>query len=146
MKSIQSFNSVRILLLAVLAAGLSASLASAQEFEGKFTLPFEARWGQAVLPPGDYTFTVNDASSGKNIIVRGDSLTVIVFSNGGISDYKDTEHSELIAVRSGGGYRIVALQLAPLGLSLQYMMPKTEREVLAQAPQLIQRVSVRMGG
>ena len=59
MKSTRSLNSVRILLLAVLAAGLSASLARAQEYEGKFTLPFEARWGMAVLPPGDYSFRVN---------------------------------------------------------------------------------------
>ena len=59
MKSTRSLKSVRILLLAVLAAGLSASLASAQEYQGKFTLPFEARWGSAVLPAGDYTFRVN---------------------------------------------------------------------------------------
>jgi hypothetical protein len=45
MKSTRSLKSVRILLWAVLAAALSTSLASAQEYQGKSTLPFEAHLG-----------------------------------------------------------------------------------------------------
>jgi hypothetical protein len=78
MKSTRSLKSVRILLLAVLAAALSASLASAQDYEGKFTLPFEARWGMAVLPPGDYTFHVTACNNDGVWNEEGTSIAVIV--------------------------------------------------------------------
>lgn len=52
---------VMFLFLAFLATGIFAGVGSAQEeatWNGTFTLPFEARWGNTVLPPGGYTFRV----------------------------------------------------------------------------------------
>ncbi len=52
---------VMCLFLAYFATGIFAGVGSAKEEEtwiGTFTLPFEARWGNTVLPPGDYTFRV----------------------------------------------------------------------------------------
>ncbi len=41
----------------------AAGTASAQAaFKGKFTLPYEVRWGQAVLAPGDYSITMESTS------------------------------------------------------------------------------------
>ena len=66
MKRIRSF-ALSSLVLALIASCLSAGMAKAQEWQGQFTLPFEARWGQAILPAGDYSFTV-DQTLGAAVI------------------------------------------------------------------------------
>lgn len=51
---------VTFLAVAALASCFVARTANAQTtFHGKFTLPYEARWGKATLPPGDYTISVD---------------------------------------------------------------------------------------
>jgi hypothetical protein len=147
MNSTRSLKSVRILLLAVLAAGLSASLASAEEYDGKFTLPFEARWGVAVLPAGDYTFRVDTNNDSCIVSVdQGLRHVALIMVDGGASKGEVAGSSALIAVRSAGSYRIRALQLAELGVVLEYMPPKAERQILAQLPALFQRVPVIAAG
>jgi len=138
---------VRILLLAVLAAGLSASLARAQEYEGKFTLPFAARWGTAVLPAGDYSFRV-DASVEPCIVSvsQGPRGAALIMAESGASKGEMAGSSALIAVRSAGGYRIRALRLAEAGVVLEYSLPKAERQFLAQQPVLYQRLPVIAAG
>jgi hypothetical protein len=146
MNSTRSLKSVRILLLAVLAAGLSASLARAQEYEGKFTLPFEARWGVAVLPAGDYTFRANASQIPCMVSVsQGQQIVALILTNG--TDRGEVAGSSaLIAVRSAGSYRIRALQLAEAGVVLEYSPPKAERQILAQQPVLFQRMPVIAAG
>ncbi len=146
MKSTRSLKSVRILLLAVLAAGLSASLASAQEYQGKFTLPFEASWGGAVLPAGDYTFRVN-ASEGPCMVAvsQGRQIVALILTSG-TTRGEVAGSSALIAVRSAGSSHIRALQLAEAGLVLEYSPPKAERQILAQQPVLFQRLAVIAAG
>jgi hypothetical protein len=47
---------------AAIAAGLSVGSASAQPLvKVTFTLPYEVHWGKAVLPPGHYSITIDDA-------------------------------------------------------------------------------------
>jgi hypothetical protein len=146
MKSTRSLKSVRILLLAVLAAALSASLASAQDYEGKFTLPFEARWGKAVLPAGDYSFRVNASQIPCMVSVSQGRQTLAFILTSDTTRGRVAGSSALIAVRSAGSYRIRALQLAEAGVVLEYMPPKAERQMLAQQPVLFQRVPVIAAG
>ena len=147
MKSIRSLKSVRILLLAVLAAGLSASLASAQDYEGKFTLPFEARWGTAVLPAGDYSFRINTNNySCIALVSQGGRGVAFIMPDTAASRGEVAGSSALIAVRSAGSYRIRALQLAEAGVVLEYSPPKAERQILAQLPVHFQRVPVIAAG
>jgi len=145
MKTTRSFNLARVLLLAALAAGLNASLASAQDYKGTFTLPFEARWGAAVLPAGDYSFTVDPYSTvciAK--ISQGTRYLGMVMATGRL-EQETGGSSALTAVRSGGKYRITALRLAEDGVIFSYLPPKAERQqFMAQAPQLIRRVPVLM--
>jgi hypothetical protein len=142
MKSTRSLKSVRILLLAVLAAGLSASLASAQEYEGKFTLPYEARWGKAVLPAGDYSFRVNPSRDSCITLVSQGRRGVALILTSKTTRGEVAGSSALITVRSPGSYRIRALRLAEAGMVLEYMPPKAERQLVAQQPVLFQRVPV----
>ncbi len=58
MKTTGSFSLGKSLVYGLLAASLFQKMAAGSDIEGKFKLPFEARWGSAILPPGDYTFSI----------------------------------------------------------------------------------------
>jgi hypothetical protein len=57
---------VKVMVVAALAAGSVARTASAQVLKGRFTLPYEVRWGMAVLPAGTYLIIMDN--------VRGPAL------------------------------------------------------------------------
>ena len=82
MKKTRNFRHVRFTLL-LLAGSLCVGRLTAQAGEpvsaGKFTLPFEVRWGQAILPAGDYTYTLNSATFSGVVTVRGNSKAVMIF-------------------------------------------------------------------
>ena len=71
MNSNRSLRLVKFLVLVLLTACFGASLANAQVAGGKFTLPFEARWGRSILPPGNYSFTLDTtAGSGRIFLLN----------------------------------------------------------------------------
>lgn len=145
MNSNGSLRLVKLAVLALLSSGFGASLANAQVYAGKFTLPFEARWGRAVLPAGDYTFTMDSASAPFTIIVRGEQDTNIIMTTAG-HDTSIARRSVLQVVRHGAGGTIRSLTLAELGVVLYYRAPKGEPAMFAQAPELIQRLPVSPAG
>jgi len=56
------FNFMKAGVAAAIVAGLAVGTASAQPLvKGTFTLSEEVRWGKAVLPPGHYSITIDDA-------------------------------------------------------------------------------------
>jgi hypothetical protein len=120
-------------------------LASAQDVvRGKFTLPFEARWGADVLLPGDYTFELHLTSQPCIVAVRqGDRRVALAMANS-VKQGEISGQSALVATRTGGKYRISALHLAEVGLTLEYTPVKPERPILVQEPVLIQRVPILM--
>jgi len=167
MKSTQSLSWIKIVALVFMAVCAGTSLASAQEYSGKFSLPFEARWGAAVLPAGDYTFTLdNNRSLDATVIVRGEAKQRLVLpQSAGNADAfvefrniqalvlpQSIEHrtmtgqSALIAVRSGDEYKIQGLYIAELGMFLDYGVTGGKRQLIAQTPVLIQRLSVVAAG
>ena len=138
-----------MLAIAALAlVGIFASPANAQyKAAGSFTLPFEAKWGNAVLPEGDYTFIIQPATS------SGDSNYLVTFAPKGsrgetIFARKDLGRPEvgsrnlLVAVRSGWKYRIRSLHLAFANLIVDFPMPKEKQTLIAAAPNLIQSVPI----
>ena len=70
MNSNRSLRLVKLLMLALLTACFGASLANAQAAHGKFNLPFEARWGQSNLPPGNYSFTLDTTALGARFCCK----------------------------------------------------------------------------
>lgn len=145
MNNTRSFTLIRLAGLALLATALSAGLLSAEDYEGKFTLPFEARWGLATLPPGDYSFRLDTANARHLAKVYGKNGGFLVWPVG-VSDVDVPGRNELIIVRTGRAGRIRALHLAEPGLLFSYAAPKSERQMLAQAPELIQRIPVAVSG
>jgi hypothetical protein len=144
MSTNRSLQLVKFAVLAILTAGMGARLANAQEAEGKFSLPYEVRWGQTVLPPGNYTFTVNSRGLPNDCVrVRGEDLRARIIIPQGI-DYNFSGKSALIVERQGKKGTVRALRLPDAGLVIYYPAPKAERQVLAQAPALIQRIPILM--
>ena len=145
MNTNRSWRLVKFAVLALLTACFGANLAHAQTFQAKFNLPFEVQWGQAVLPPGNYSFTVGTGtpSANRSVFVRGEDNTANII----VSPICDDSHqgkNELIVERHGGKGMVRELRLAKAGLVFSYPALKAERQVLAQGPVLIQRLPILM--
>ncbi|HEV2351482.1 MAG TPA: hypothetical protein VG028_16735 [Terriglobia bacterium] len=151
--------------VALAATVLSAGSAFAQglstvQARGKFTLPFEAHWGLATLPAGQYTFEM-----GHNM---GDTTLVELRSEG-----KGRQHaiiltmaqqqspaaktSELVCIRQGNTGIVRSLVLATLGETIYFSIPRNEQilartsggktpTLVAEGPELIQRIHVEAAG
>ena len=142
MNNNRSLRLIKFAGLALLTACMGASLANAQSAAGKFNLPFEVRWGQAVLPPGNYSFTVNSSSAPPNtVLVRGEDLKPSIILSP-VYDYSFSGKNELTVERRGQGGTVRALRLADVGLVIYYPAPKAKMQILAQAPKLIQRLPI----
>jgi hypothetical protein len=141
MKSVAGYKAVKLVVLSLLATGLSAALANAQEFRGTFTLSVETRWGAATLPAGEYSLILDHHNLDGKVLVSGKKLNAIVLPRI-IENRKFPEDSALFAVRSGGKLRVRSLYIKPLGLFLEYPVPERERQIVAQAPQLFQRLPI----
>ena len=75
----------KLLLVAVTGLSLLPAPALAEDAKGKFTLGRAVRWGAAVLPAGDYhytiehehTVTLRSLSGGPNAIVLASSVSLV---------------------------------------------------------------------
>jgi hypothetical protein len=127
---------LRFLGLAVLAACLNPGRASAQVFQGKFTLPFAARWGQATLPAGDYSFTLDGASGVSMLrVYRGRSGVAMIMAQDQNQNYSG--RAELTVVRG----TVRTLNLPTIGVVLEYaphhpkhLTAPEEREIAQVVP------------
>src|SRR5450755_1702439 len=141
MKSVRNFSMVGC--LAVVAA-LNAGVASAQSVRGNFTLPFEARWGLATLPAGDYSFILRHATADGTLQLYRGTHSVALIRCRGYDAIKDgTGGSAVILTREKGGSSpaVTALRLAPAGMLFSYAthQPKhgeapREREIAQTIP------------
>ena len=132
---------IRVLFLALAATVASVGLLSAEDPKGTFTLPFEVRWGTAVLPPGDFSFKVDNTN--YVITIRGENQAAMVISNERrIDNHAGT--SALIVARYGKRCTVRALRLAEQKVVFSYPAPRGERPMLAQAPELLQRIPILM--
>jgi hypothetical protein len=108
------------LVLVPLALCLSAGAGKAQNaYEGKFTLPFKARWQNAVLPAGDYTISMHSAAAPYTMFVRGAGKSVIIM---GVSGNEKTisEKSALMVIKLGDSYVVRSLEAGEMGLDIDY--------------------------
>jgi len=130
---------IRVVLLALLTAVASVGLLSAEDSKGTFTLPFEVRWGKAVLPAGDYSFKIDNTN--YVITIRGENLAAMVLSPTP-SPNKHAGSSELIIARQGKQGTVRALRLAEQNVVFSYPALRGEPPMLAQTPELLQRVPI----
>jgi hypothetical protein len=131
-KSIGSLKLAMKVGFMALALCLAASQGKAQgTYTGKFTLPFQARWGLAVLAPGDYTISMDLDAATKYLVVRGEGKTAMITSI--VTDWKDiSDHSQLTVIKTAAGYTVQTLEAGEAGMTLTYPVPKSKRDREAQ--------------
>lgn len=135
------------LLTAIIVVGMIAPRirAGSTAVVGAFKLPFNAKWGQAALPTGDYTFEINNFSSQGLIAVYQGTRSVAVMFPESFDEYRVNKGKdfELLCIRHDGKVAVRALQ-TDLG-TFYFPLPKELKLLLAQQPQLIETVPVQVG-
>lgn len=125
MKSIRRFSLSKVLLLAIAAMSASAIPAHAQNTAGTFSLAHKVLWAGAVLPPGDYAFSLDTQSSPARISVRHvDGPIVGILLPQAISDDDFVGASSLVLHQEGGESVVSTLHLKNVGLALEFASPK----------------------
>ena len=118
--------SVLAMFLGLAATGTKAQSLRANEFAGKFSLPFMAQWGNLTLPPGDYNLYYGSmhASGVRMVEVAHEDLGILhglVLTMG--RDGAKGEGSFLVCVIEGNKAYVRSLQLAALGESIGFARP-----------------------
>ena len=124
-----SLTLLKLAVAAAIAIGVSASSASAQSLKATFTLPYEVRWGKAVLPAGPYTITFDSLSAPAIIRTRngGDGVLVMPVTTG---QAMDDQPSGLIVTATEKEHVVRYLNLREANISLGYhLFTKSERNL-----------------
>jgi hypothetical protein len=131
MNSNRSYKMIWLVGVALLASCFGAGLARAQEYAGKFTLPFEARWGRATLPAGDYSFKL-DKSQSSSTIQLFQGKVGIGFIKSQAYDLKDSGENSLVVVKTKTGKSVSELRLPEIGVVLHYATKQTKPIMAAE--------------
>ena len=109
---------------AVLALGALATSGNAQNaYQGKFTLPFETRWGGVTLPAGDYTFAMPSTSYPYRLYIKGQAGNAIITAT--VADQKVvSSHAQLNLVDIADVQNVETFEAPELGLTFSYATPK----------------------
>lgn len=103
-------------------------------FQGSITLPNDVRWNNAVLPAGDYTFTLESTALPARMILKGPNGRIFIYAMA-LSDRNTNQHSALTIDRRGSARFVRELYLANSGRHTFYWEPKIPKEeLLAQGP------------
>jgi hypothetical protein len=110
--------------IAALALGALALNGNAQNiYQGKFTLPFETRWGSATLPAGDYTFVMSSASDNYRVYIRGEKVNAIISAS--VADETVISgHAQLNLVDIAATQTIQSFDAPEIGKTFVYWTPK----------------------
>ncbi|MGA9800426.1 MAG: hypothetical protein WBQ68_15550 [Terriglobales bacterium] len=134
MKSIRRFSLFKVVLLAIAAMSASAVPAHGQTTSGKFSLAHKVRWGSAVLPAGDYAFSVDAQDPPTRVTVRQvDGAMVAMFMPQSIADDDLVGASSLVLHDENGESVVSALRLKSVGLALKFATPKLSPPVAETA-------------
>jgi len=118
----------KMLFAALTALTLSAVPAVAQDATGKFTLAKEVRWGSAVLPAGEYTYSL-EHQTGQVLFVRntnGRANAIVLIKSASLAN--DREHDRLVLQRSGDDWFVSSMVISNLGQVLSFGAPSTHTE------------------
>ena len=122
--SIRGYTVVALFTMAL--TGLASS-ASAQSYRGKFTLPYETRWGGADLPAGDYSVAVEVIRGTPVLTVAGNGFSRSIFA--GIFDlHTPVDGNGKLEVTDVNGMHVVTrLIAASAGKEYIFPIPKALR-------------------
>jgi hypothetical protein len=114
-----------VMLAAALAGTASqASAQTAQNYRGTFKLPFEARFGNTVLPPGSYTVSTLEGAKGLRILGEKGSVSILA---AGYDLKPRTAKARMTLVEADGMYTLRTFESGTMGQALQFLVPKNPR-------------------
>jgi len=123
-------------LLAVTSLNFAPSLASAQErAHGKFTLTHDVRWQNALVPAGEYRFSLDsDGVAGVLMLNKiSGARTGFLLMVHDTEDAKPSDISRLILEATPEGSYVSAMHLPEFGMTLKFAVPTLAAEKLARA-------------
>jgi hypothetical protein len=129
MKSICRF--VYVAALAFSAFSVAPTLASAQSARGSFTLTHEVHWQNAIVPAGEYRYSIEP--NGPSSLI---TLTKMSGNGAGfmllVNDVETgvlTKQTRLIVVPTAAGSFVSSMELPESGVTLHFAVPTKVREV-----------------
>ncbi len=102
---------------AVIVFGMVASAANAQSYyKGKFDLPFKAHWGLAVLPAGEYVFSIASDDGRAMVTIRNaKTLQHVAFETVEFQESSAHGKSALLIGTRGEQQIVHSIRIAELG-------------------------------
>ena len=123
-------------LLATAALNFAPSVASAQEAaQGKFTLTHDVHWQNALVPAGEYRFTLESDGVARVLTLNklSGARTGFMLMAHDTEDSKPTEKSLLVLESTPSGSYVSAMQLPEFGMTLRFSVPAAAEKQMARA-------------
>jgi hypothetical protein len=128
MKTIRRFAYAVVLTLSAL--NFAPSLASAQEAGGTFTLPHEVHWQNAVVPAGEYRFTIGVDGPAEMLTLHklnGPAASfMLLVTDTEVSPPSDLI-SQLVVVAQANERFVTTMRLPEFGMTLHFAVPDETR-------------------
>jgi hypothetical protein len=115
---------------ALLAA--TAAVAQSPSYKGTFTLPVEARFGNTVLEPGNYTISALGNSQGIRVSSDRKSVSVLAAA---YDLTREGDKSKITLVSTDDGYALRSFESESMGRSLRFVVTKNKHAERASGKQ-----------
>jgi len=128
MRFTSSSSIAKLLFAVVTVLGVASVPAMAQDASGKFTLAKEVRWGTAVLPAGEYTYSLK-CPTGQLLFVRntnGKKGAIVLVKSASLVN--DSEHDRIVLQRAGDDWFVSSMVVTSLGQELSFGAPTVRTE------------------
>jgi hypothetical protein len=133
----KELSTAQLLILGVVLSFVLAAVASAAPaYRGRFSLPYEVRWGQAVLPASEYLLRFVDVGTRVFVMIQdaksGQDIALVAAS----STRDATGPSALLLADDGGQLVVHSLRLHELGITFIYepaLLPSVRQVAAGQA-------------
>jgi hypothetical protein len=123
-----SSSIAKLLFAVVTVLGVASVPAMAQDASGKFTLAKEVRWGTAVLPAGEYTYSL-EHPTGQVLFVRNTNRKMgAIMLVKSASLVNGSERDRIVLQRSGDDWFVSSLVVTSLGQELTFGAPTARTE------------------
>jgi hypothetical protein len=111
----KNISTVQLLTLGLLVSFLWAGVANAAPlYRGRFSLPYEVRWGQAVLPAGEYLIRFQDVQTRVFVVIQDAKSGKDVAYLAPVTDSEAQGKSALLIAEVGNQQVVHSLRLAEL--------------------------------
>jgi hypothetical protein len=132
MNMIRKYLYAAVLVLSAL--NFAPSFASAQDEGGNFTLPHEVYWQGAIVPAGEYSFTLQSMGPSEMLMLRkisGASASFMLMAND-TDVIGDADTARLIIAAKDGVRYISRLSLPQFEVTLHFAVPRVTGKEIAE--------------